>query len=236
MELLELKKEGTIAVISMNNGKNTQDLVFAQTLNSLLQKVTEDETVNALVITSTDQKNWSQGINLDWMGSEMSNGNSIAIRDFFMNLNQVYSQLMLMPFPTIAAINGHAFGAGAFLATACDYRIMNSERGFFCFPEIDLKMDFQPGVFSMMQHKLPHFKLSDLLFTGKHAGAVELEQSFIVEKACCGIEATIQQAMEFAGGFNKDRHIFGIYKQKLNAQAVKIMVDLDEAYHDKLSK
>ncbi len=234
MDILEFKKEGSVAVISMNNGKNTQDLAFAQTLNSLLEKVTHDESVTALVITSTDQKNWSQGINLDWMGGEMSSGNMNAVRDFFMNLNQVYSQLMLMPIPTIAAINGHAFGAGAFLATACDYRIMNSERGFFCFPEIDLKMDFQPGVFSMMQHKLPDFKLPDLLFTGKHAGAIELEQSFIVEKACPGIEATISHAMEFAGSFNKDRTILGIYKQKLNEQAAKTMVELDTAYHEKL--
>ena len=236
MDVLKLEMEGTVAVISMNNGKNTQDLEFARTLNSLVEKVALDESSTALVITSTDQKNWSQGINLEWMTGEIANGNPLAVRDFFKNLNQVYSQLMLMPIPTIAAINGHAFGAGAFLATACDYRIMNSERGFFCFPEIDLKMDFQPGVFSMMQHKLPDFKLPDLLFTGKHAGAVELEQSFIVEKACPGIEATVQQAMEFAGSFNKDRAIFGIYKQKLNEQAAKTMVELDLAYHERLQK
>jgi len=236
MNILELKKEGTTAVISMNNGKNTQDLVFAQTLNSLVNKVSQDESITALVISSTDQKNWSQGINLEWMGGEIANGNLLAVRDFFLNLDQVYIQLMLIPIPTIAAINGHAFGAGAFLATACDYRIMNSERGFFCFPEIDLKMDFQPGVFSMMQHKLPSFKLADLLYTGKHAGAIELEQSFIVEKACSGVEATIQQAMEFASGFNKDRKIFGVYKQKLNGIAAKTMVDLDVAYHEAFQK
>ncbi|MCP4756538.1 MAG: hypothetical protein GY866_37220 [Proteobacteria bacterium] len=89
-------------------------------------------------------------------------------------LDQVYSKLM--PLPTIAAISGHTFGAGAFLATACDYQFMNGHCGFFCLPEIDLKMDFLPGVFSMMLHKLPDFKLADLVYSGKRAAATELKR------------------------------------------------------------
>jgi enoyl-CoA hydratase/carnithine racemase len=131
---------------------------------------------------------------------------------------------MLLPIPTIAAITGHAFGAGAFLATACDYRFMNAHRGYFCFPEIDLKMDFLPGVFSMMVHKLPGFKLPDLFYTGKYATAKELEKYFIVEKACDSIEETIETAMDFAKSFNKDRSLIGIYKQKFNGKTAESMV------------
>ncbi|MBT4087221.1 MAG: hypothetical protein HOE30_01885, partial [Deltaproteobacteria bacterium] len=86
MDVLKLEMEGTVAVISMNNGKNTQDLEFARTLNSLVEKVALDESSTALVITSTDQKNWSQGINLEWMTGEIANGNPLAVRDFFKNL------------------------------------------------------------------------------------------------------------------------------------------------------
>jgi enoyl-CoA hydratase/carnithine racemase len=38
----------------------------------------------------------------------------------------------------VAALNGHAFGAGLFMALACDYRAMRTERGFICFPELNL--------------------------------------------------------------------------------------------------
>ena len=38
---------------------------------------------------------------------------------------------------------GHTFGAGAFLALACDYRIMRSDRGWLCWPEAELNMKFQ---------------------------------------------------------------------------------------------
>ena len=67
MAFLELEKKDSVAVIKMNNGKNTQDLVFARTMNALLEEVIGDSEVTALVIISTDEKNWSQGIDLEWM-------------------------------------------------------------------------------------------------------------------------------------------------------------------------
>ena len=193
----------------------------------------QDDSVHALVISSTDEKNWSQGFNLDWMGQERQNGNVQNVTEMFALLDQVYSKLMLLPCPVIAAINGHAFGAGAFLATACDYRFMNAQKGFFCFPEIDLNMDFLPGVFRMMVHKLPDYKLPDLLYTGKHATAVELERFFVVEKACEGVEDTYNTAMSFARSFQKNRDLIASYKRQLHGQVAAEVVSLNQAHFAK---
>ncbi len=128
--MLELRKEGDVAVITMTNGANKQDVTFATNLNSLLEKVIQDENVHALVIASSDSKNGSQGIDVEWMmGAQQTTGGQ-DVKTFFDQLDQVYTRLMLLPVPAIAAINGHAFGAGAFLATACDYRFMNSQREY----------------------------------------------------------------------------------------------------------
>jgi enoyl-CoA hydratase/carnithine racemase len=227
MAILELAKVDNTAVIKMNNGKNTQNLLFAQTMNSLLEEVIGDADAKALVITSTDEKNWSQGLDLEWITDQYQKNNAGDVREFFVVLDQIYSKLMLMPVPTIAAITGHAFGAGAFLATACDYRFMNSHRGYFCFPEIDLKMDFLPGVLHMMIHKLPDYKLPDLVYTGKRAGADELERYFIVEKACPSVEETIQTAMDFAASFDKDRNLIASYKKSFNGAAAQAVIQKD---------
>ena len=40
--------------------------------------------------------------------------------------------------PTIAAINGHAFGAGLFLSLVCDFRVMNKDAGIDMSPLIFL--------------------------------------------------------------------------------------------------
>jgi len=229
MAILELEKDENIAVIKMNNGKNTQDLNFAQNLHKIVDEVGQDDSAHALVITSTDEKNWSQGFDLDWMGQQREEGSAQNITEMMLQLDQVYTKIMLLPCPVIAAINGHAFGAGAFLATACDYRFMNAHRGFFCFPEIDLNMDFLPGVFRMMVHKLPDYKLPDLLYTGKRATAVELERFFIVEKACDGVDDTNAKAMEFAKGFNKDRNLIASYKRQLHGKVAEEIVALNRA-------
>lgn len=234
MAILELKKEEHVANIVMNNGKNTQDLSFAKTLHEMVVEVGQDEGAHALVISSSDQKNWSQGFNLDWMGQQRQEGTAQNVTEMFALLDQVYTKIMLLPCPVIAAINGHAFGAGAFLATACDYRFMNSQKGFFCFPEIDLNMDFLPGVFRMMVHKLPEYKLPDLLYTGKRATAVELERYFIVEEACEGVEETNKQSMAFARNFQKNRDLIASYKRQLHGLVAEEVVSLNKAHFAKL--
>ena len=37
---------------------------------------------------------------------------------------------------------GHAFAGGALLSLAHDYRVMRTGRGWFCMPEIKLKLRF----------------------------------------------------------------------------------------------
>ena len=48
-----------------------------------------------------------------------------------------------------------AFGGGAILACACDYRLMRSDRGFFCFPEVDVNIPFLPGMLASVQRAVP---------------------------------------------------------------------------------
>jgi enoyl-CoA hydratase/carnithine racemase len=57
------------------------------------------------------------------------------------------------PYPTIALLTGHSLGGACLFALAHDYRIMNSSRGFFHLPAIDLGLSF-PGVGILPRLKL----------------------------------------------------------------------------------
>jgi len=59
-------------------------------------------------------------------------------------MNDLFKKLLLYPMPVIAAINGHAFGNGALLSCTCDFRFMRSDKGFFCFPEVDVSIPSFP--------------------------------------------------------------------------------------------
>jgi enoyl-CoA hydratase/carnithine racemase len=57
------------------------------------------------------------------------------------------------PFPTIALLTGHTFGGACPLALAHDYRIMNSKRGFFSMPPVNLGLHFD-GIGALPRLKL----------------------------------------------------------------------------------
>ena len=72
---------------------------------------------------------------------------------FTMDLNTLYYRLITFPMPTVAAINGHAYGAGAFIALAHDMLIMREERGYFCLPEAKLSLPFRSEMTRVMVRK-----------------------------------------------------------------------------------
>ena len=115
MAIIEWEKDGTVAVIRLNNGENRQNLAFGEAMNQILEDITRDPAVTACVITSTDEKYWSLGIDVDWLGRQFQEQHFDVIRKFMYTMNAVFKNLLLLPIPVIAAINGHAFGNGAIL-------------------------------------------------------------------------------------------------------------------------
>ena len=223
MSIITWQKDDTVAVVQLNNGDNKQNLEFALAMNTVLDEVVSDLSVTSLVITSSDMKNWSVGVDVNWIMEQLQAQNNDNILDFMNGMNQVFRKLLTFPFPTIAAINGHAFGNGAILSCSCDFRFMRRDRGYFCFPEVDLGIPFLPGMAAFIQKAIPFYKYNELKLTGKRATADELEAAHVIEKACDDRDTVFEDSMAFARTFQKKRAIFEEHKKRMHKSIIDIM-------------
>jgi enoyl-CoA hydratase/carnithine racemase len=70
----------------------------------------------------------------------------------------------------VAAVNGHAFGAGAVIAAAADFRVQRADRGYLCFPEVDLGLSMSDEFDAVLRAKLPTSAVLRGLLTGERFG------------------------------------------------------------------
>ncbi len=235
MAVIDWESDGSVALIRMNKGANRQDPEFVSQMNHCFDQILKVPETHAMIITSTDEKNFCQGIDIDWMRQKMSSRDFKSIKAFLHGINKVFSRMLLMPVPVIAAINGHAFGNGALLACACDFRLMKKDRGFFCFPEVDINIPFLPGMIEIIRKAVPDYKLNEMILTGKRVGAEELEKCHVIVKACEDAGMLMDEALAFAKTFKKQKGIFGELKKRMHKNIIKVMESEDVAQINQLS-
>ena len=215
MGLVFWEKQGTVARLVMDAGKNLHNLKFVEAILSNLDEIEADLKVTAVVVTSSDEKNFSQGIDLEWIVPRFTDpSRHQEVKQFLYGLNKMFSRLLTFPVPVVAAINGHAFGDGAIMTCACDFRMMRSDRGYFCFPEVDVNIPFMPGMHAVVAKAFPGPFLNEVYLTGRRIGGAELVNQGVAIKAAMDPESLQAEAMAFAETFAKGRAVFGEIKRR----------------------
>lgn len=235
MKLVQWKREDYTAIISMCNGANRQNLSFAKQMNRCFDEILEDLSIYSIVLTSSDEKNFSQGVDVEWLTQKFAEQDFDSIKKFMYEMNTVFKRLLLMPLPVIAAINGHAYGNGAILSCACDFRFMKNDKGFFCFPEVDVNIPFLPGMIAFVKKAIPEHLFNEMLLTGRRLGATELEQHNVIVKASENGSELLRQAMDYAGAFKKQRPILGELKKRKHKDIVRVIEEEDPKYIEPLN-
>jgi len=166
MPALEITND--IAVLNLGGDENRFSPDWLDAVNGFLDRVESGE-AKALVTTG-DGKFYSNGLDLDWLGAHSDQG------DWYIDqVHQLLARVLVAPVPTVAAVNGHAFGAGSMLAIAHDFRIMRADRGYFCFPEVDIHIPFSPGMAAIIQAKLTPAAAVEAMTTGRRYGGADAE-------------------------------------------------------------
>ncbi|HWI42233.1 MAG TPA: enoyl-CoA hydratase-related protein [Nocardioides sp.] len=155
-----------------------------------------------LVVTATG-KFFSNGLDLDWVGAHPEEFTSYVAR-----VQALLARMLTLPVPTVTALNGHAFGGGAMLALATDWRVMREDRGFFCLPEVDIRIPFTPGMAALVQAKTSARTAVDAMTTGARFGGPDALAAGI-------IDATASEAELLDRAVERVRHLVGKHAETL---------------------
>jgi len=206
MSLIEYKMDDNVAIVTLNSGENRFNPEFLDAFLNTLDDVENNTDANVLMVQSSHEKIFSNGIDLEWLLPYVQNKDLDTCKAFFYKLNDLFKRVLMFPMPTIAAIAGHCFAGGAILSCAFDYRYMRTGRGFFCFPEVDLGIPFLPGMTALLKKAIPMYMVVDMQLTGLRLTAEECEKHHIVKKAC-PLEELLEEAIQFAKTLKKRRPV-----------------------------
>ncbi len=198
-----------MTVLHLGDDENRFSPEWLQRVHSTLDEVTD------VLVTTGGGKFYSNGLDLEWL---TANGDKAA--EYVADVQELFARVLTLPVPTVAAINGHAFGAGAMLAMAHDFRVMRADRGYFCFPEADINIPFTPGMAALIQGKLTPAAAIASMTTGRRFGGAEaLAAGLVDEIAAEGevVKVASERVAELAG---KDRGTLGAIKATMFAPAV----------------
>lgn len=164
------------------------------------------------LVTTAEGRFFSNGLDLEWLGAHLEEYDAYLTR-----VQNLLARFLLLPVPTVAAIPGHAFGMGAALALAHDARLMRADRGYFCFPEIDLGLSFTPGMLALIRATLPANTALEATTTGRRYDAESATAAGIVA-ATAGIEELRTRAVDHMQPLTgKDAATLGGIKQAIHA-------------------
>lgn len=207
--MIRYEKKDGIHCLTFNTAANAICPEWQQRMLAVLDTVEGDCGRGAALVLTAEGKSFCTGLNLEVVGTL----DAPAMERFSHRMGDIHRRLLQLPCPTVAALNGHAFAAGAFIALSCDYRIMREDRGWFCVSEVDVGVPVPPSMMGILRAKLPTNTVRDALLTGKRYTAEEAVSAGIADATAAEAEllpSAVALATQLAG---KEPGIFKTLKQ-----------------------
>ncbi|QHW34891.1 enoyl-CoA hydratase [Paenibacillus rhizovicinus] len=120
-KLVQWKRQGHIGRIRLSRPESMNALngAMLDELRAIIDETRNNTRGIRVVIIEGEGRAFSAGADLK---ERLANGELNQIRQSLSRIKAVFAALERLPQPTIAAINGYAFGGGLELALACDFR------------------------------------------------------------------------------------------------------------------
>ena len=194
---IELARVEEFAVVTLNRPEALNALSFAliRDLGRAFDEIAASD-ARALLITGTGTKAFCAGADI----RELTGRTAVAQKQGAELGQGVFAKLDRLPMPSVALINGYAFGAGLELALACTFRLAmrNARMGL---PEIKLGLIPGYGGTQRLPRVIGEARALELILTARTIDAEEAHRIGLVHRLIDGdaIVQGIAFAREFSG-------------------------------------
>ena len=212
---VDVSQTGDIAVLTLNRPEKLNALSFAvlKQIDAALDQV-KAMPVRALVVTGAGEKSFCAGADIEEL-----RGRSLQAQLEGAQLGQaVFAKLGQLPFVSIAAINGYAFGGGLELALACTFRV-GVRRAKFGLPEIKLGLIPGYGGTQRLPRMIGEARAMELILSGRTVEAEEAERIGLLNRLVD--DNALAAALAFAAEFTS----YGLLAQRFASTAVSVALD-----------
>jgi enoyl-CoA hydratase len=195
--MIELTYDEEFAVLTLSRPEALNALSF-ELLRQIGDRIREAgrSKARALIVTGKGEKAFCAGADI----KELQNRTLAAQREGAEFGQAVFAQLDRLPIPSIALVNGFAFGGGCELALACTLRLAlpNAKFGL---PEVKLGLIPGYGGTQRLPRLVGTGRALEMVMTGRTVGAEEALAMGLVNRIVQGpgLEAAKAYAREFSG-------------------------------------
>jgi 2-(1,2-epoxy-1,2-dihydrophenyl)acetyl-CoA isomerase len=168
-ETVLLERDGAVAILTLNRPESLNSM-SGELLDRLVKvgrEVAADAAVRAVMITGAGRA-FCAGGDVKGMAARPSSGGGgglVSRVDVLRQQEEISRLLYEMPKPTIAALNGHAVGAGLSLALAADLRVASDQAKLgTAFAKVGFSGDF--GGTWLLQRLIGPSRAKELYFLG----------------------------------------------------------------------
>lgn len=195
MSSVLIKEHEHVTIISINRpeARNALSTEVIRSLDEIFKNLLKNENTRAVIINGEGDKAFCAGADLKER-QKMTEQEAIA---FVEKIQTTFQKLASLPMPTIAAINGDAFGGGLELALACDIRVMN-ETAHAGLTECSLGIIPGAGGTQRLPQVVGISLAKELIFRAKRLTGPEALSTRLVSAISSGSEETKKLALKIA--------------------------------------
>lgn len=172
---VDFEKADKIAVIRLDRPEKLNAVTEEMTeeIERLVRAINADDDVIAVLVTGTGKAFCA--------GSDISSLSEVKDLADYHKRPEYAAHIRAIEKPTVAAINGYAFGGGLELALSCDIRIA-CESATFSAAEIKLGWIGRGGSTQLLPRLIGYGNAARMIFTGRRIDASEARRIGLVEE------------------------------------------------------